>query len=206
MVANYHIKSYCHIKSNKATLNGDVIYHDESHAFSEFAKEVYKNQDVNYPKFFKMDNLSKLAFLAADVLLKNEKINPEETNNIAIVFSNKASSLDTDRKHQEAIKDKENYHPSPAVFVYTLPNICVGEISIKYKLYSENSFFIFDNFNASHLVTYSNNLLKTNKADQVLCGWVDYDDQDHYEAFIYLVAEEGRETHSEQDVITLYNT
>src|SRR5690606_24516176 len=187
-------------------LNGKVLYQDASSTFPEFAKAVYKDQDVNYPKFFKMDNLSKLAFLTADILLKNEKINIEDTNNIAIAFSNKASSLDTDRKYQESIKNKENYHPSPAIFVYTLPNICVGEISIKYKLYSENSFFIFENFSASHLVTYAHSLLKTNKAEQVLCGWVDYDDQDHYEAFIYLVATEGHIKHSEQHVITLYNT
>jgi 3-oxoacyl-(acyl-carrier-protein) synthase len=206
MDTDYHIKSYCHIKSNKIILNGEVIYQAESSTFSEFIKKSYNHQDVNYPKFFKMDNLSKLGFLAAEVLLQNEKINLEDTNNIAIVFSNKSSSLDTDRKHQEAIKDKENYHPSPAVFVYTLPNICVGEISIKYKLYSENSFFIFDTFSASHLVTYAHSLLTTNKAEQVLCGWVDYDNKDQYEAFIYLVAKEGTIKHSEQDVITLYNT
>ena len=97
-----------------------------------------------------MDSLSKLAFLAGDILL-NEELSIEEENNIALVFSNKASSLDTDRKHQESIQNQENYYPSPAVFVYTLPNICIGEISIKHKLYSENSFFIFDSFNAEHL-------------------------------------------------------
>ena len=139
----YQIKSYCSIKGNKVALNGTLIYQDESNTFSEFIKAVYKNQNTNYPKFFKMDNLSKLAFLTADILLKNENLNLEETNDIAIVFSNKASSLDTDKKYQDSIKNKENYYPSPAVFVYTLLNICIGEISIKYKLYSENSFFIF---------------------------------------------------------------
>ncbi len=54
-----------------------------------------------------MDNFSKLAFLAADILLKNENLKEEE-NNIAFVFSNKASSLDTDRKHQDAIENMKN--------------------------------------------------------------------------------------------------
>ena len=94
-----------------------------------------------------MDNLSKLAFLAADLLLKNE-VNEGEENNIALLFANKSSSLDTDVKHQESIADRQNYFPSPAVFVYTLPNICMGEISIRHKLYTENSFFIFAQFNA----------------------------------------------------------
>lgn len=206
MANNYYITSYCRIKDNTVNLNGEIIYQDNSSTFLEFIKAAYKHKNVNYPKFFKMDNLSKLSFLAAEVLLQNEKINLEESNNIAIVFSNKSSSLDTDRKHQESIQHKEQYHPSPAIFVYTLPNICIGEISIKYKLYSENSFFIFDSFNASHLITYSNSLLRSNKAEKVLCGWVEYDDQDHYEAFIYLVSRDGSIKHTKQQIITLYNT
>ncbi|WP_452230735.1 MULTISPECIES: 3-oxoacyl-ACP synthase [unclassified Lacinutrix] len=206
MNTNYHIKSYCSIKNNQVSLNGSVVYKDEEESFSPFIKAAYKDQNTKYPKFFKMDNLSKLAFLTADILLKNENLSSEEENNIAIVFSNKASSLDTDRKHQESIQNKESYFPSPAVFVYTLPNICIGEISIKYKLYSENSFFIFENFNATHLLTYANSLLSSNKADQVLCGWVEFDGEDNYEAFLYLVATEGTITHSKKDIIKLYNT
>ena len=206
MNKNYHIKSFCSIKNNQVSLNGSVVYKYEENEFSTFIKAAYKDQITKYPKFFKMDNLSKLAFLAADILLKNEDLNIEEENNIAIVFSNKASSLDTDRKHQNSIQDKENYFPSPAVFVYTLPNICIGEISIKYKLYSENSFFIFENFNAEHLLTYSNSLLSSNKAEQVLCGWVEFDDEDNYEAFLYLVSTKGANKHSKQDIIKLYNT
>ncbi|MBQ0787610.1 MAG: 3-oxoacyl-ACP synthase [Oceanihabitans sp.] len=206
MNTKYHIKSYCSIKNNQVSLNGSVVYKDEEESFSPFIKAAYKDQNTKYLKFFKMDKLSKLAFLAADVLLKNENLSSEEENNIAIVFSNKASSLDTDRKHQESIQNKESYFPSPAVFVYTLPNICIGEISIKYKLYSENSFFIFENFNVTHLLTYSNSLLSSNKADQVLCGWVEFDGEDNYEAFLYLVSTEGAITNSKQDIIKLYNT
>ena len=202
----YNIKSYCSIKNNQVTLNGVVFFEDASISFLDFIKAAYKNQSTKYPKFFKMDNLSKLAFTAADVLLKNENINPKKDNDIAIVFSNKSSSLDTDRKHQESIQNKESYYPSPAVFVYTLPNICIGEISIKYKLHSENSFFIFDHFNAAHLFSYTNSLLSSNKTTQVLCGWVEFDDANNYEAFLYLVGEKGEINHTKQDIITLYKT
>lgn len=159
---------------------------------------------TDYSKFFKMDNLSKLAFLATDVLLKEENLS-EEGNNIALVFSNKASSLDTDRKHQVAIQNDEEYFPSPAVFVYTLPNICLGEISIKHRLYSENSFFIFDRFNAEHLQLYTNSLLQNGEAEKVLCGWVDFD-KNSYSAFLYLVEKEGEIEHRTEDINRLYNT
>ncbi len=184
-------------------MNGQSIFSDESEDFSTFIKIAYKFLKTDYPKFFKMDNLSKLAFLAADVLLKSENLNEEE-NNIALIFSNKASSLDTDRKHQAAIENETEYFPSPAVFVYTLPNICLGEISIKHQLYSENSFFIFDRFNAEHLQLYANGLLQSGKAGKVLCGWVDFD-KNSYEAFLYLVENEGEIEHKTEEITRLYN-
>jgi len=205
MNSEYYITSFCNIKNNTILLNGSKIYSDKNNDFSDFIKAAYKKFETNYPKFFKMDALSKLAFLAADVLLKDENLNLDEENDIAIVFSNKASSLDTDRKHQKSIDNKEDYYPSPAIFVYTLPNICIGEISIKYKLFSENSFFIFDNFNAQHLLDYSNSLLSTHKTEKVLCGWVELDGND-YEAYLYLVTKKGTITHNKQNIIKFYNT
>ena len=205
MNSDYYISSFCSIKNNTISLNGSKVYSDENIEFSEFIKAAYKSLNTNYAKFFKMDALSKLAFLAADVLLKNENLNSEEENDIAIVFSNKASSLDTDRKHQKSIDNEEDYFPSPAVFVYTLPNIFIGEISIKYKLFSENSFFIFENFNAQHLLDYSSSLLATGKTDKVLCGWVELDG-DQYDAYLYLVTKTGTTTHNKKNIIKFYNT
>jgi hypothetical protein len=204
MTQKNHIKSYVHIKNNTVSLNGKVIYTDNEPDFKSFIKGAYKATETKYPKFFKMDSLSKLAFLAGDIVLNAEQLSIEEENNIALVFSNKASSLDTDRKHQESIQDKDNYYPSPAVFVYTLPNICIGEISIKHKLYSENSFFIFDSFNAIHLEMYATSLLEDNKASEVLCGWVEYDGDNNYEAFLYLVSPEGKIAHNTEEIIKLY--
>ena len=203
MAENFHIKKYCHIKNQTISVNGRILFEDGHQDFSVFIKNAYKFLKTTYPKFFKMDNLSKLAFLAADVLLKNENLNEEE-NNIALIFSNRASSLDTDRKHQAAIENSDEYFPSPAVFVYTLPNICLGEISIKHRLYSENSFFIFDRFNAEHLQLYANSLLRSGKAEKVLCGWVDLD-ENSYDAFLYLVEKDGEIEHKTEEITRLYN-
>ena len=150
-----------------------------------------------------MDNLSKLAFLAAELVLR-EKINTDKENDIAIVFSNQAASLDTDVKFQESIADEENYFPSPAVFVYTLPNICVGEISIKHQLKSENAFFVFDSFNATFIKNYAAMLLAKNKAEKVLCGWVEYY-QEEYNAVVYLVEKEGTTEHNIKTIETIFN-
>lgn len=186
----YYITSYCHIKKGSIALNGTSLFENPMHDFPSFIKSAYKHFDTDYSKFFKMDNLCKLAFMAAEVLLKGEKIATEIDPNIALVLSNRASSLDTDRKYQASIQDRENYYPSPAVFVYTLANICMGEISIRHELYSENSFFIFDDFDPSYLHDYSKSLLDDGKAEKVLCGWVNLD-EDSYRAFLFMVAKEG---------------
>ena len=205
MENKHYIHSYCTIQERKITLNGNVVFTSEEPGFSSFSKKGYQNFEMNYPKFFKMDNLSKLAFMGAELLLKGI-IDISNENNIALNFSNKASSLDTDVKYQNSITDKENYFPSPAIFVYTLPNICLGEISIKHQLKSENSFFIFEEFNSEFTVNYADILLNTKKADQVLCGWVDYL-KDDYKAFLYLVSKEESATiHNKQEVETLFNS
>jgi len=178
-----------------------VIFEDKQNdSPKSFLKSAYKNLEIKYPKFFKMDNLSKISFLAAEIILKNITL---ENENIAIVFSNKAASLDTDRKFQDSISDIDNFYPSPAVFVYTLPNIGIGEISIRHQLKSENVFFVFENYNANFHQNYENELLQNNNSEAVLGGWVDVDD-DNYDAFVYLVSENGIVEHTKENLLKLY--
>ncbi|HEU4791480.1 MAG TPA: 3-oxoacyl-ACP synthase [Flavobacterium sp.] len=198
-----YIQSFCTIQNNQILLNGEFVFSIEPTVFSDFSKKAYQYLEMNYPKFFKMDNLSKLAFLGAELLLKKES-NTSTENNTALVFANKSSSLDTDVKYQNSISDAENYYPSPAVFVYTLPNICLGEISIKHQLKSENSFFIFADYNPEFMEKYSSILLETQKADKVLCGWVEYYNED-YKAFLYLVDKEGKLEHNQELLKKIYN-
>lgn len=205
MERKFYIKAFAGIKNNSVYLNGNKVFaDDQSFEFKNFIKNAYRFFDTNYSKFFKMDNLSKLAFLTADILLKREKLNPQE-NDIALIFSNHSSSLDSDRIHQKSIENKNEYYPSPSVFVYTLPNICLGEISIKHKLYSENSFFIFAEFNAKYLYQYAEALLKMGKAEKVLCGWVNFDEND-YESFLYLIDIKGKIEHDIKKINELYTT
>ncbi|QYS89698.1 3-oxoacyl-ACP synthase [Flavobacterium columnare] len=185
MEAKYNIQKVCTLSNEGLYMDGQKVMACEEESFADFSKRIYKQFEVSYPKFFKMDNLSKLAFLASEMVLK-DTVKNEQENNIAVIFANQSASLDTDVKHQDSIADKENYFPSPAVFVYTLANICIGEVSIKHKLNSENAFFVFDAYNAPFMHTYTEQLLKTDKADKVLCGWVELF-QDNYKAVVYLV-------------------
>lgn len=185
------ITSYCRIKKDTIIVNGKSISVSKSDTPSYFLAEAYKQLDINYPKFHKMDNLSKLGLLATEAALKDSGfLQRNDLSKSALVFSNKASSLDTDRIHQKSISDAGQYLPSPSVFVYTLPNIVIGEIAIKYKITGENAFFVSDGFNPDQINNYVSILFEQGAAGSAICGWADFDNG-HYEALIYLVEKAG---------------
>jgi len=179
---------YCRIEKNYVLLNDKlIISEDKSIFFSEFSKILYQQIKLNYPKFFKMDDLSKLALITSEYLLTNYFKKSKKPNDISIILSNKSSSLNTDKKFQKTIDDKNNYFPSPSLFVYTLPNISIGEICIKHKFTGENIFFISKNFNSKLINEYASSLIKNKQNSIVLCGWVDFN-KNNFKAFMYIAS------------------
>ena len=144
------VDKYCKISPTGIFIDGKKILDTNISDSPEASlNHIYRQLNVNYLKFFKMDNLSKLSILATECLLKgSELIEPEENGNMAVVLSNSSSSNVTDSNYQQTINDPANYFPSPSLFVYTLPNISIGEICIKYRIYGENVFLINQKFNA----------------------------------------------------------
>lgn len=180
------IISYVHITQNQVSVNGEIVFQSNpSSSLSEFLSEVYKSLGISYPKFHKMDLQCKLGFLCTEFAIKDTNFLVEnDLFKTAIVLSNAASSLETDKIHQNSIADKSNYFPSPAVFVYTLPNITIGELAIKHKITGENAFFVSEQFDSDLLVGYSESLLN-NGSDAAIVGWVEVDGA-NFEAFIFL--------------------
>lgn len=199
---NYHISHFVKLDSSSIWIDGQLEMEAPKTTFTDFAKLAYQQFDLQYPKFFKMDKLSKLAFLSAELILE-KVIKADQENNIALVFSNQSASLDTDVNYQNTISNRNEYYPSPSMFVYTLPNICIGEISIKHHLQTENIFFVTDVFDAELMFSYAEAILNKGKADQVLCGWVELY-QENYHSFVYLVGKEGKEVHTIENINNLH--
>jgi len=175
------------LADRQINLDGDPIFDAKGTGFADFARQVYQFMEISYPKFHKMDALSKLAFLGAEVLLGHAGDNEKD---IALLFMNRSGSLDTDLRHQESISNPDEYYPSPAIFVYTLANICLGEVSIRHQLQTESCFFVSDTFDADLMYNYAAYLLQSGKSKKVLCAWVEYLQGD-YRGIFYLV-EEGK--------------
>ena len=94
------ITKYCSINEARIIKNDHAIIENEGKLdFKKFIRASYKHLNVDYPKFFKMDSLSKLGFLSVEVLLQEENLlNKYPSEKIGIVLSNASSSLETDKK------------------------------------------------------------------------------------------------------------
>lgn len=189
------IQSYCSFNSEGIYKNGKPILLNENLSFDEFALKLYKQFKIGYSKYHKMDNLCKLAVLTSEFLLNNgqvlEDASPDE---IAIILGNNSSSIISDTAHQKSIDEL----PSPAVFVYTLPNIMIGEMCIKYKITGENSCFQMKEFDASFFIKYVSHLFKKENYKYCITGWIDFDTND-YQAYLFLITNENSNTISKFD-------
>jgi hypothetical protein len=168
------ITRYCQVKPPEIRLNGLIVFDQPSPDPAEFLKSAYRHLHLQYPKFFKMDTLSKLAFLSAEILLKElELATRYPSEEIGMILLNASSSLETDEKHQESISDRGNYFPSPSVFVYTLPNIMTGEIAIRHKIKGENAVFISEKPDAHIIFQVVNELFSRERVSCCITGWVE---------------------------------
>lgn len=141
---------------------------------------LYKQMIGDYPKFYKMDGLSRLGFVASEILLNAEK--GETDKEKAIIFFNHSSSIASDRNYKESISDKNNYFPSPSIFVYTLPNIVTGEIAIRNHFHGETSFFILPDKDERMMEEILQASCRDAQSKSFLTGWIDYEDERHFEA------------------------
>lgn len=135
---------------------------------------IYKQHVGDYPKFYKMDLLSRLGFLAAELLTKAEGDTSQDVGNSrAIVLFNRSSSILSDIRYNESVADGDNYYPSPSVFVYTLPNIVTGEIAIRKQYRSETSFFILPERDDTLMRQIVEATFADTTIQSMITGWVD---------------------------------
>jgi hypothetical protein len=181
------VSSFCSVTGKEMALNNKVIYTGTGKNFRDLSNEIYTKFSLDYPKFHKMDNLSKLGFLSVELLLIDKKLYLKyQGDEIGIIFMNSSSSLDSDRRHQDSLTNRENYFPSPSIFVYTLPNVVIGEICIRHKVYGEGSFFIAEKFNPDFLIGYIEELFECNAIQCAIAGWVEFDGED-FESLVFLI-------------------
>ncbi len=142
--------------------------------------ELYRRYAGDYPKFFKMDTLSRLGFIAAEMLLKIEDPKDENALPSAIILANRSASIKNDRDYLATISEG-NYYPSPALFVYTLPNIVTGEIAIRHHIQGETSFYILESPQQLDAI------IASTPFESALAGWCECSTKDNFYAKLQLI-------------------
>lgn len=155
------------------------IKKQEVEEFDTYIRREYKSLGRSNMKFFKMDRLSKLGYVASCKLLDGVDLNELTPNRVAIVIANSSSSLDTDIRHQEVLNQRLSGGTSPAIFVYTLANVMAAEMAICHKFQGELSLFIQREKSLSFVESYSKRLIERGEYDAVLCGWCELLNEDY---------------------------
>ncbi len=161
--------------------NGVAVLDDQLIARSGNADpaEMYNEFGGAYPKFFKMDKLSKWAWLGAERLLRDEgrgwRYEGVAKKDIAVAIATTNGCLEVDKRYNESRAGIA----SPALFVYTLPNIMLGEICIRHGFTGEQLCEVHDAFDADALLLVAKDFLGRRGATHCLFGYVDALDHVH---------------------------
>ena len=180
-------------------LNGKVLFNTRGE--ENPLKSAYQQLNVDYPKFYKMDVLSKMAFIGTEILLPSFPKELDQENGLQLIFANSLASQNTDNLFVESYQQLNK--PSPSLFVYTLPNIVTGELCIRHKWYGENCFFVEEAFDPAHFSEWSQ--IALNKGNNsCLCAWVEAKTNGEQECFLFLLTNSENEAHSiENELSTL---
>jgi len=146
--------------------------------------EIYKTHIADYPKFYKMDLLSRLVFVASEMLTRSKTFN--DADDCSVILFNRSSSIVADTEYMQTIQPG-NYYPSPSVFVYTLPNICTGEIAIRNNCHGETSFYILPDKDCELMDLIVRASMTGNDNSHVITGWVDCNSDQDFEIELKLI-------------------
>lgn len=172
------------VESSRILLNDNEVYSSESDDFQDFIRSAFKTVCGPNMKFYKMDSLSKLGYVAAEVLLDGIDYGEEDCG---LILSGVYGSLDTDIRHQQIIDTETDASASPAVFVYTLPNVVEGEISIRHHIKGENTWFWSDDRSLSDVREYAALSMSAQDMKYCIVGHIDFLNGRYFAKFELLV-------------------
>jgi 3-oxoacyl-(acyl-carrier-protein) synthase len=186
-----YIQREVRLEARKVYVDDVLLFEDEAADTDlAFLGKLYRHLNLSYPKFFKMDPLSKTLFLVSELLLQDTGLSSEAGDSgVAQVFQNGHASLYTDRQFQSTIHSRD-YLPGPSLFVYTLANMALGEVAIRHKCMGESVTFMGSKFDTESCIHYVSAVFERDPVHTVLCGWFDYTADEQAEARIFLVRKE----------------
>lgn len=148
--------------------------------------EIFKESLADGSRFFKMDLFSRLAYVATGLLLKDVPggYAPEETG--MLIFTLNGSVL-ADRKHLSTFVKPDEYYPSPAIFINTLPNVVLGEMAVTHRIKGETTLVMLPVRDEETMDSILAATLAATRPSVLITGWVDCESENTFQAKLKLL-------------------
>ena len=144
--------------------------------------ELYRSLGGEYPKFFKMDIQCKLGYLLVEKLLQDAPDRFVPRKDVAVLVFSRSGSLADDKAFAATL----DTFPSPAHFVYTLPNTVCGEIAIRNRFMGETRSYVLDSFDPEILGELVLEAFLDEESSSVIAIWADAPSEEEWEARAWL--------------------
>ena len=148
--------------------------------------EIFKESLADGSRFFKMDLFSRLAYVAVGLLAKDApgEYVPEETG--LLIFTLNGSVL-ADRKHLSTFAKPDEYYPSPAIFINTLPNVVLGEMAVTHRIKGETTLVMLPGRDEETMDSILDATLAATRPSVLITGWVDCESENTFQAKLKLL-------------------
>ncbi|MBS1781530.1 MAG: hypothetical protein JSS78_00520 [Bacteroidetes bacterium] len=194
------IEHWLRLTNYGAWIDGQTLTQDITSA-----EALFRSQAFNYAKFFKMDQLCKWAWLGTELLLNRIESSIKQSYNksqIAVVFVTAEGCMEVDKRYRQSM----HTIPSPALFVYTLNNIMLGEVCIRHGFKGEQACLSSKDFDADELFFWAADLLTHRGMDACLLGWINMSNHQP-DLCLFWVTQSGKgQPFSIQSLQQLYST
>ncbi|MBS1588532.1 MAG: hypothetical protein JST52_02850 [Bacteroidetes bacterium] len=190
------IEHWIRLTNYGAWIDGQILTQDITSA-----EALFRSQAFNYAKFFKMDQLCKWAWLGTELLL-HQNDQSYNKNQISVVFATAEGCIEVDKRYRQSMTTI----PSPALFVYTLNNIMLGEVCIRHGFKGEQACLSSKEFDADELFFWASDLLTHRGMDACLLGWINIT-ENNPDLCLFWVTHSGKgHPFSKQSLQQLYST
>ncbi len=146
---------------------------------SALVTEIFKKYLADGSRFFKMDLYSRLAYVGTSILAKDALEASAPEDRALVIFTQNGSVL-ADRKHLSTFANPDEFFPSPAVFINTLPNVVLGEIAVKNSIKGETTLVLLPVHDEMAMQRIIDATVSAARPSALICGWVDCDAEDSY--------------------------
>ena len=145
---------------------------------------LYKECLSDDARYYKMDLFSRLAYVGTGLLAKDNLAGcaPED---IGLLIFTKNGSVLADRKHLSTFS--QEYYPSPAIFINTLPNVVLGEIAVTHQIKGETTLVMLSGENTELMENILAATLNATQPSALITGWVDCESENVFLASLKLI-------------------